>query len=310
MHFRSLRKIIAKYQRQQTSAEVNVILEKWVDTIKDKSQVKEHTQEAEKAAIRHRIFEQIKAKTQPKAKVVTLQPWMRVAAALIPLVIAIAYGIFYSKADREITIQTALGEYKEVQLPDSSKVLLHQNSSLHYPAHFTETRTVVLSGQAFFDVTRDTLRKFEVLTNSVQVEVLGTSFEVRAYEEWAESTVSVHTGKVKVSDQQGALSTLYPNDKLSYSNALQNFIVQTVSNAPIDRNMISFENTSLQEVLATLQNFYPVSFSNTAITKSVRLSGSFDRSMSVDQIIVAVNSILENHHLTIEKRNNDEYYLK
>lgn len=310
MHFTSLRRIIAKYQRQQTSAEVNVILEKWVDTIKERSPIQEYPHEVERAAIRRRIFEQIKAKTQPKAKVVSLQVWMRVAAALIPLVLAIAYGIFYSKAAHLVTIHTALGEYREVQLPDSSKVLLHPNSSLHYPTHFTETRTVVLSGQAFFDVTRDTLRKFEVLTSSVQVEVLGTSFEVRAYEEWTESTVSVHTGKVKVSDRQGALSTLYPLDKLSYSTTLENFIVQTSSNAPVDRNMISFENTSLEEVLATLQNFYPVGFSNTAITKSVRLSGSFDRSMSIDQIIAAVNSILENHHLTIEKRNSDEYYVK
>jgi len=87
-----------------------------------------------------------------------------------------------------------------IRLSDGSTVVLRPGSSLKYPAVFNPGfRKVELKGEAFFEISRDTLRPFYVYANESVTRVLGTSFNIRAYQNESEIIVKVHTGKVSVS---------------------------------------------------------------------------------------------------------------
>lgn len=90
---------------------------------------------------------------------------------------------------------TAADEKRELLLPDGSRVWLNADSRLRYAVAFTE-RNVELSGEAFFDVVRDSLRPFRVKTPETVTTVLGTSFNVRAYPAEPAVSVTVKTGTV------------------------------------------------------------------------------------------------------------------
>jgi transmembrane sensor len=94
---------------------------------------------------------------------------------------------------------TKKGERLYKKLPDGSEVWLNSESGISYPKYFSDTlRKVEVYGEVFFEVSHDETRQFRALIGSLQVEVLGTSFNVRAYKNENEKKISLVTGKVKV----------------------------------------------------------------------------------------------------------------
>ena len=90
-----------------------------------------------------------------------------------------------------------------VALEDGSVVMLAHNSKLSYPQHFGhDQRKVVLTGEGFFEVVKDADRPFYIYANEVVTKVLDTSFRIRAFENDAEVTVQVRTGRVQVFKQK------------------------------------------------------------------------------------------------------------
>ena len=93
-------------------------------------------------------------------------------------------------------------------LEDGSVVYLAQESTLKYPEHFaTDKREVNLQGEAFFDVAKKHEQTFLIETEKVQIEVLGTAFNVRSHGDDS-FRLSVQRGRVKVSLKQGGQSVL------------------------------------------------------------------------------------------------------
>jgi len=90
-----------------------------------------------------------------------------------------------------------------INLEDGSIVTLHQHSKLAYPRQFGDrNRNVILVGEAFFKVSRDSERPFYIYANEVVTKVLGTSFRIRAFEKEPDVTVQVSTGRVSVYKQR------------------------------------------------------------------------------------------------------------
>jgi len=134
-----------------------------------------------------------------------------IAASLIGLfaTIAVAFFQFNSIEQKEISATSPTMEWLEVknttvieqviQLVDGSTVTLEPFSTLKYPTQFLKKqREVVLKGEAFFDITRDTTKPFVVYANETITKVLGTSFTIKAFEGEKEVEVAVKTGKVAV----------------------------------------------------------------------------------------------------------------
>lgn len=84
-------------------------------------------------------------------------------------------------------------------LEDGSSILLRENSRISYPSHFSDSeREVILSGEAFFKISKNPLKPFYVYAKSSVTRVLGTSFEIKANDDDEEIIVNVHTGRVSV----------------------------------------------------------------------------------------------------------------
>ena len=155
------------------------------------------------------------ANKQPEieAKVRPLNWWRYAAAVASLLVVGLLASQFFnvlSTSENQIveenTINCDWQELKNITattttlfLADGSKVILEPFSSLKYPNCFLKNqREVVLKGEAFFDIERDTTKPFVVYANETITKVLGTSFTIKAFEGEKEVEVAVKTGKVAV----------------------------------------------------------------------------------------------------------------
>ncbi len=130
---------------------------------------------------------------RPAARLIPMR-WMAAAATILLGAVAIAYLL------NPVSVTAPLGEVAVVELRDGSTVELNSGATLHYPRFFTDTRRVSLTGEAFFDVEKDT-KPFVIETFNASVRVLGTSFNVRAWENGpdAETRVALATGRVALS---------------------------------------------------------------------------------------------------------------
>lgn len=130
-------------------------------------------------------------KSQTKLISLRWKPLVSVAAAAAVLISLI---VFWPNEALH-TVACNAGDHQVVTLPDASTAQLNAGSSLSYCDDWSDERTVELNGQAFFEVIKGS--KFQVVTSSGVVEVLGTSFDV--YSRGTDFRVACKTGKVRVS---------------------------------------------------------------------------------------------------------------
>lgn len=121
-------------------------------------------------------------------------------------------------------------EEKSIYLPDSSLVTLSPGTYLKYDstAFGIDHRKVYLTGEAFFDVVRDTTRFFEIFAEGTQTKVLGTSFNLRAYEVEDSITLLVTSGLVSFNVDQGFQKSLRKDDYLAYYKEKNEYAVNSV----------------------------------------------------------------------------------
>ncbi len=188
--------------------------------------------------------------------------WYKAAAAVLVVAITGAIFFFYNTTKRHV-YETIAQQTKLVQLPDGSQVWLNENSNLAFLQGFSKDhRTLDLEGEAFFEVTKDLQLPFVVRTNTLNSTVLGTSFHVRSIQSQDVSEVTVVTGKVGVTINDGDNMTLLtPGTKIQYDTRTK--VLQKSSNE--DPNFLAwrnkkliFENTPLVEIQEALEEYYHV----------------------------------------------------
>ncbi|SDG43541.1 FecR family protein [Chitinophaga filiformis] len=144
----------------------------------------------------------LQASSQPTGIVRSFRWYALRAAAAVLLLGGAATAWYMLNAPRQITIQTAANETNIIALPDGTKAFINKNSSLRYASNFNKgERAIHLEGEAYFDVVKDDAHPFVVYTSRTRTQVLGTTFDVKAY---AVQPVEVFvlSGKVAVSDQE------------------------------------------------------------------------------------------------------------
>jgi len=201
-----------------------------------------------------------------QASVVPL--WQKIAgiAAVGLVALMAAYWLFQQpfspEGDLQI-VQTGLGEQQEILLPDSSRVLLNENTVLSYNTAFAK-RQVQLAGEAFFEVERMEERPFEVISPSTKTVVLGTSFNVRAYPEEEQIEVTVETGKVRLTEQTEAeeSSVLLSAGTSGIYRKTSKELVKTetkLDNATAWKTKeLSFAETPMRKVIADLERYFDI----------------------------------------------------
>lgn len=213
------------------------------------------------------VFQRINSTITPVRKF-RIQPWLTGVAAALLLTFSIGY-LFLKPGTTSESNKTVLrlvspqGQQKKITLSDGTQVILNCGSTLSYTAQFNDTkREVYLDGEAFFKVKHDDKKPFLVHSGKLNVQVLGTSFNVRSYRSDAKTTVSVASGKVGVnSNKSSGTYMLLPGDLLSY-NHNNEFKTGKISQEEIlawQKGTLIFHLETIQEIAPVLERYYGVS---------------------------------------------------
>lgn len=196
-------------------------------------------------------------------------------------------------AMREVV--TGNAERATVRLPDGSRVMLAAASRLRYPEDLDRivTRTIVLDGEAYFEVTHDAARPFVVQAAHAVTQVLGTSFSVRAYESDTLVRVVVASGRVALGVQgsdSSVRSVLGADElaRLSESGAAQVERVDATRYLAWTDGRLVFDDTPLVEVAEQLERWYDVEvvLADSALARR-RFTGAFGGE-SLDEVLSAL----------------------
>lgn len=173
-----------------------------------------------------RVFARVQQRAEPyetsyQPKLRRIGPAIRYAMAAAAVLLCVAMGWWYlsgtSQQASAATGPIADNQRRTVTLPDGSVVILNRKSHLEYPPVFNDSvRSVQLTGEAFFDIQHDPSKPFIVHTGAYVTRVLGTAFNIRAYDRDSLVSITVERGKVQVqrSGEEKALSVLTAGDQL------------------------------------------------------------------------------------------------
>lgn len=279
------------------------------------------TNEMGRQQLWNRIQAEITREEEPAATRVKSMPlYMKVAAAASLLVAATAVYWFF--ADHRESVHTAYNEVTKVVLPDHSVVTLNGNSTLYYKDNWTDgtLREVWLEGEAFFNVkhiNKDTLNiregeRFLVHGRDVEIEVLGTSFNVR---DQAEKTdVTLITGKVKVVLASLSKDTvtdviMLPGDYAEFAN--QNLIAKKKIEKPqqstawINQDFV-FTDALLKDIVKTLVQYhgYKVDVKDDKLL-NLKIEGEISVS-SIPELLATISATLD---LDVEQKSEKHIVL-
>lgn len=196
----------------------------------------------------------------------------------------------------EIVKTTTKGQKLNLTLPDGSSIKLNAESRLVIDSTFgNQNRLVHLKGEAYFKVTPDTLKPFIILTNDLETRVLGTAFNIKAYDELSAIEVAVESGKVNISSLQDKQSEdLTANQMLTYHRQEKKMQRKAVNKLEVfgwKDNVLYFKDADFTTIKNKCERWFAVDFQiaeelkNTPIEE--HFTGTF-KNESLEEIITAL----------------------
>ena len=193
------------------------------------------------------------------------------AAILIP--IALFIGLFLQvnsqvnllADDGYDEVYVPNGERMQVLFQDGSKVHLNSGSRIRYPKKFgLSERKVYLEGEAWFEIAKNKNRPFIVDLSHMDIKVLGTTFDVKAYPEEDAIFIALESGSIELKSKSSQPYQLRPGEKAVYDKASGRCEVVRSHDVKLysawRRNVLVFKNAPLSEVIKTVARTYNVSF--------------------------------------------------
>jgi transmembrane sensor len=194
----------------------------------------------------------------------------------------------------------------DMKLADGSRVWLNAGSSVTYPVVFTgKERNVSISGEAYFEVTHDAAKPFIVSKGAMHVTVLGTRFNINAYDDEAAIRVTLLEGSVKVNattDLQSLLLKPGQQAIVSRSNTLSMASTIDVDVVMAWKNgLFSFSNSSLQTVMRQIERWYDLEVIYEGDIPDERFGGELSRSSNLSEVLKILEESKVNFNVN-EKR--------
>lgn len=183
-------------------------------------------------------------------------------------------------------IETPIGGKYQINLPDGSKVWLNSSSSLRFSALFNgHTREVELSGEAYFDVSKNKGKPFRVITKDQIVEVLGTQFNINSYSD---------EGPIKTTLIEGSVKIIY-KDKVVLLSPGQQFQPKELVSAVVEADTeevvawkdgyFVFKNEDIKSIMRKLSRWYNVEVSYSGNIPEVGFGGNISRSKDISEVL-------------------------
>lgn len=199
--------------------------------------------------------------------------WMRYAAVIALFLVTVG-GTYWAAVQYTLHQPTVMsemfvpyGETRELVLPDNSRVWVNAGSTLVYPSDFSQmdSRTVYLTGEASFHVSKNKKKPFIVKTAGLDVQALGTVFTVKSYagEDFTEATLEEGSVKVSLKEGDNRSYILEPSDQLVYSHAdggVRMNRVDITLYKMARKGYLIFENVSFEQMILMLEKKYGVTF--------------------------------------------------
>lgn len=216
--------------------------------------------------------------------------WLSAAAAVL-LLIAVSLTLWVKSSNQLLVHNTEFGEWKTLELPDGSSVKLNANSEIRFASTWVEgsDRQVWLKGEAFFKVEKKpaTNAKFKVVTENLQVEVLGTSFNVSSRGSRTDVFLEEGLIKLELGDRE---ETLNPGDYLAYSKE-EDAILERHNETTTELHtswkdgVLELKDKSIQAILLKIEEIYGV---KTKVLKPSLLKEIKTVSVPMDKLEVAL----------------------
>ena len=256
------------------------------------------------------VFEGIKSRIaeeshNPRVKRVSFsRKWYALAATVSGIMLVAAFSFFYIQQPTYILHKTAFGETKTISLPDGSSVTLNANSSLRLLDDFNKERQVWLKGEAYFEVEEVARKhkpgfiKFTVHTDRLDVEVLGTAFNVQ---DWQRKTqVVLASGKVRLRSADKQEMTMKPGELAEISEEatkIKKKEVNPVVYTSWKENKLYCDDTPLSEIADLIKYRYEkdVSFRQASLRK-ITISGT----LPLDDLALLTKVLQESLKINIQ----------
>jgi len=309
--------LFAKFLAGETEGDELMLVLDWIDHSEENRQAFETFERVWSVTGKIASFDADKAWINVNKKItpVTRNLFYIYTAAAAAIIMIIVFGLLLRNQSVQITNEfsvATLSEPVEEILPDGTEVMVAENSNLNYLYNKkTKTRIAQLSGEAFFDVKRDTNKRFIVNTGYGGVEVLGTSFNIDILEN-SDVMVDVRSGIVKVFLPEESKDTLFliitKGESALISSSLgtiEKQIQQPSVFFAVD-STISFRNVELKMVFNELEKLYNVNIvADSSVYSGLRFSSSFKQN-SIDEILTVV---AETFNLRLRKVDNDYLFV-
>lgn len=295
MNLKDIRNNLKKFFRGEETEEGRRLIDRWYHNFDDESDELTHYSDEEREKLRQELWAGIESVTgllekKQKLPIHSYSPnrilWpSKIAAGFIITLLALLPVLYYqgvlvpeehnTDPIEYQTISNPTGQSSQVTLTDGSTIWLSAASTLRYPERFEdEQREVKLEGEAFFDIARNPDKPFIVNSKQLKTRVLGTSFNIRVFEDEEDIQVTVAKGSVMV-EQNAALAegnsleeehvdpvaVLKPEQQLIFNKKSQTGKTQGVKSTLYtswkDGKLI-FENHSFEEIARRLERWYGV----------------------------------------------------
>lgn len=314
-----LRKLVAHYLSERATPEERKVLEDYYELFNSGLDIIELLPEVQLEALRLRMKSNIsraldKKETKPlssyERKPLFSYEFLKMAVAVIVLV-GIGWLLRTNSDENETTPIPAEQTLSEASprkvnrfmtLPDGSTVILHSGSNIKLADDFNQsTRTIFLTGEAYFDIAHNQKTPFVIRTGKLKTVVLGTAFNVRAWPNDAEITVSVARGKVRVEDEEGVLAILTPDKNLTYNTESSE---TNTPEAPVSdainwlQEEMTFDEMPFGELASRLGERYgtAISFDNPELA-NCEITGRFNGTETLNEVLRTL-SIASNTQFT------------
>ncbi|WP_075560159.1 FecR family protein [Parabacteroides timonensis] len=241
-----------------------------------------------------------KTAKEKKSRPFYLTAMLEIVKIAAILAIAITCGIYSYKSEiKKIcqamnTITVPAGQRVNLTLPDGTNVWLNACSEMKYPAAFTgDKREISLNGEAYFEVTHNADKPFIVQTNKCNIEVLGTKFNVEAYNDSKDFCTSLLEGSVKIVEREKPSDNLIltPNQQATLVNG--HLSLEPIADFDLFRwkeGLICFRNMHFQELMTRFEKCYGIhiiienpNLADYVCSGKFRISDGIDKALSILQ---------------------------
>jgi len=185
------------------------------------------------------------------------------------------------------TLTTPKAGQFQLLLPDGTKVWVNNASSLRYPVMFGTTREVTLNGEAYFEVAKDPSKLFRVKVNQMTIEVLGTSFNISAYNDETTIKTTLLSGSIRVS-HPGQSVDLHPGEQAQLINGTELIIKKDANlDAAISwkDGFFSFDHADLPAVMRQLARWYDFEVRYAENIPSHEFAGYIGRDLNLFEVL-------------------------